>query len=725
MIKNLPEKMKLLDNFLLWDLRESDGKYKKVPVHPVKGTMCAASYNNCVSFDEAVSRAKQHKVSGIGFYLRPEDNITCIDFDNVLDDDGNLFPKYERIQEHIEALGSYTERSQSKRGLHVFVIGKPPGSSTRKATSAFPTEIYHHSRYIAVTGDVWQGFSSLREAQEAINDLYNEVFQPEPELVKTDNTMYHVSAGRSDEKILQILSNAANAPKFQALYSGGGSSEDRSADDMALASIIAFYTQDCAQIERIMRSSSIAREKWDSHKTYLSGTIQKAIKSIKNFFDWDDSERREREFHDRQKNKSYDSGNPDLPENAIQKSEAQPPAPKKRRSNAEKIADAELYLNTNYLLYKNVVNGFVYVAPKDGGEYIQLSDHERSSLFLEMQRCGIDISDQIFDHLLKSDFVRQVNPVNDFFHSLPEWDGVDHVSIYLANTIVPVSSAQRDKDWYFIRKWLVGIPGCALSKDDVNDLCLIFKGAQGIGKSTWFKNLLPESLSEYHITFDVSDRTTDTGMTICSSLICNMDELSDLSRRDDSEIKKLISQKTFKIRKPYDRLPGLYYRYASFCGSVNDDTFLKDQTGSRRYIVVNVERFNFDAIKLYDKTKLWAQIYHLYKSGFEFWLTQEENAEVSRRNSVYMVTNPEEELLLARFEPGTKDDYTHRMNATELLQFLDIKKVDARSIKAMSQALQKHYFKQINIRIKGKGVPRRAYLLKELPKEVYAYEMDG
>jgi predicted P-loop ATPase len=257
---------------------------------------------------------------------------------------------------------------------------------------------------------------------------------------------------------------------------------------------------------------------------------------------------------------------------------------------------------------------------------------------------------------------------------------------------------------------------CATSKTIVNDLCLVFKGGQGIGKSTWFKRLLPVELEEYYTTFNISDKSNDTALSIISSLILDMDELNDLSKREDTEIKQLISQKQFKIRKPYDRLPDTYYRFASFCGSVNEDTFLKDATGHRRYIVIDVKTLDFDVMRTYDKHKIWSQAVAMFKAGFQFWLSQEENAELSSSNKQYEVVTPESELLTARFKPADKDGFTHRLNTSQLLQFLDIKKLDQRGIKSMKNALKENGFESHIYWIDGKS--QRLYSLYELTKSL-------
>ena len=253
------------------------------------------------------------------------------------------------------------------------------------------------------------------------------------------------------------------------------------------------------------------------------------------------------------------------------------PVVKEKKDPAKTLKWAKSFINDRYKIYRNEVNGYIFIDFYEKNRFVQLTDRERSSLFMQLQMSGIKINDNLLDHILKPEFVELINPITRFFQSLHNWDGTDYISEYINSCMV--FSEQNEKNILLIKKWLVGVVACATSKTIVNDLCLIFKGGQGIGKSTWFKRLLPVELEEYYTTFNISDKSNDTALSIISSLILDMDELNDLSKREDAEVKQLISQKQFKIRKPYDRLPDTYYRFASFCGSVNEDTFLKDPTG--------------------------------------------------------------------------------------------------------------------------------------------------
>ena len=715
MLDNLPNELKNLDNFIVWRL-EDIGKEKpaKIPYNPDNHWKCAVTKKeNFASFHKAkeVFRKSGKNYSGVGIGLFPAglpSDICVVDFDGVLDGSGELLPQFEEIQEWIEDFNTYTEVSQSKTGLHLFFYGNPPGATTRKALSDFPVEIYCKGRFIAVTGEVWHGYNQIRECQATLESFYFRCFGKDNPKVDYSRHEATLSNNRSDETILKIISHSKNAAKFNDLFSGNGS-DDNSANDQALANMIAFYTQDYDQIVRIMKTSGLVRDKWENHKTYLKMTIDKAITGLSANYDWAESDRKNNEYLNR--NKEIQPPPLDIVLSGEVKDNH--PIVKDKKSTALILESAKSFINERYKIYRNEVNGYIFIDFYEKNRFVQLTDRERSSLFMQLQSAGIKINDNLLDHILKSEFVELINPITRFFQSLHSWDGTDYISEYINSCMV--FSEPNEKNMLLIKKWLVGVVACATSKKTVNDLCLIFKGGQGIGKSTWFKRLLPAELEEYYTTFNISDKSNDTALSIISSLILDMDELNDLSKREDTEVKQLISQKQFKIRKPYDRLPDTYYRFASFCGSVNEDTFLKDATGHRRYIVLDVKSLDFDVIRTYDKRKIWSQAVGMLKAGFQFWLSQEENAELSNSNKKYEVVTPESELLTARFKPAAdKDSYTHRFNTSQLLQFLDIKKLDQRAIKSMKNALREYGFESYVYWIDGKS--QRLYALYELTK---------
>jgi hypothetical protein len=93
----------------------------------------------------------------------------------------------------------------------------------------------------------------------------------------------------TDDEIIALCRKAQNAPKFEALFDNGdtsGYNGDESRADEALACMLAFYTQDTAQLERLMNLSALGqREKWRQRKDYRRRTIEKALSFTQEHYD--------------------------------------------------------------------------------------------------------------------------------------------------------------------------------------------------------------------------------------------------------------------------------------------------------------------------------------------------------------------------------------------------------------------------------------------------------
>ena len=85
----------------------------------------------------------------------------------------------------------------------------------------------------------------------------------------------------TDEEVIALARSAKNAAKFEALWQGDISGyASHSEADQALVSLLAFYTQDEAQLDSLYRRSGLCREKWLKRSGYRRSTIEKALSNL-------------------------------------------------------------------------------------------------------------------------------------------------------------------------------------------------------------------------------------------------------------------------------------------------------------------------------------------------------------------------------------------------------------------------------------------------------------
>jgi primase-polymerase (primpol)-like protein len=148
----IPSELKILSQWCTFKLEVVDGKKTKVPYSPKTGHRASTTDPSTWSIFEAARAAYQdlERYDGICFMLAKENGIVFVDLDDCIED-GIIMGWALNI---AKLLNSYTERSQSGKGLHILVKGLKPGNRCRRADYPRKIEIYSHSRQCCLTGDL-------------------------------------------------------------------------------------------------------------------------------------------------------------------------------------------------------------------------------------------------------------------------------------------------------------------------------------------------------------------------------------------------------------------------------------------------------------------------------------------------------------------------------------------------------------------------------------------
>lgn len=285
-----------------------------------------------------------------------------------------------------------------------------------------------------------------------------------------------------------------------------------------------------------------------------------------------------------------------------------------------------------------------------------------NSLFIELIQTGINVTINKLEILLKSHLIEKYNPIQNYFENLPKWNGENHIQ-KLANYVTTTDDESFQKHF---EKWLSRAVLCSLNRGYVNKQCLVlFNTKQNSGKTSFLRFLIPTELEKYY-TEDIGiDK--DGLISLCKSLIINIDELSVMSKIDVNTLKSFISKNTINARLPYDRKSSLMHRTASFCGSTNRSDFLTDETGSVRWQIFEVLEIDFNYSKEININQVWAQAYFnaFERKNYNPELTAQDILENEKRNEKYKQVSLEQEIILTHFEKSeSKNDF---LTATDIM----------------------------------------------------------
>ncbi len=375
----------------------------------------------------------------------------------------------------------------------------------------------------------------------------------------------------------------------------------------------------------------------------------------------------------------------------------------------------EAHLNKRFDFRYNKVIGQIEYKFKEESKYKILSDYIANSILRELQKNKIGAYSTSLRSLLNSNFSEVYDPFVEYFNSLPEWDGqTDHIAA-LAATV----KTNDDELWQAcFKKWLVAMVACALDDETINHTVIVFSGKQGVGKTTWMLNLIPDQLKTYKFSGTINPNNKDTIIQLSECMLINLDELENLNKSEIGSLKELITKNGIRIRRPYginnENLP----RRASFAGSVNCKQFLNDTTGSRRFLCFESLEINFN--HGIDLSKVYAQAYHLFKSKeFKFWFDQEEIEKISANNEQYSVISVEEELLLSNYEPAEVEGCNLFLSATEIATALAEKansSISNSMVNKLGKALREYKFPRL------KRGSRYVYAMKTKDAEIVGYQ---
>jgi hypothetical protein len=424
------------------------------------------------------------------------------------------------------------------------------------------------------------------------------------------------------------------------------------------------------------------------------------------------------------------------------------PKPSKTSS---KNSEIEAYLSTHYEFRYNTVLGRTEYRSRANSDFTKVGRYEINTLRRELDNdVGIVTSSDNLYSIIESSFSPRVNPIQEYFKGLPLVDignssgnsndygsksngnnennsccDISSLSLRAIPELASCVVVRNHKKWLpYLTKWLVAVVANAMDDRECrNHTCLVLTGEQGKFKTTFLDLLCPPTLHGYSYTGKIYPQEKDTLTYIGQNLIVNIDDqLKALNKRDENELKNLITCPMVKYRMPYDKYVEEHPHLASFVASVNGNDFLTDPTGSRRFLPFEVLSIDIERAKAISMDSVYAEAKALLNAGFRYWFDDDEIVELYRESEDFQVQTAETELLLRCFEKPTEDNpHCTYMTTTEIITYLGYYTHHPLSLKHMGEALKRSGFEKVSRRRDG-GSPIYVYkVIKILPCPLPSY----
>jgi putative DNA primase/helicase len=208
------------------------------------------------------------------------------------------------------------------------------------------------------------------------------------------------------------------------------------------------------------------------------------------------------------------------------------------------------------------------------------------------------------------------HPVRDYLTAL-DWDGTHRLRTLLPHYFSTVDNLYTQEVG---RRWMISAvarvmrPGCKV------DTMLIIEGEQGKRKSTALAALVGQN---WFADTKLDLAKVDAYQALRGKWVIEMAELDAMKNQELTRIKAFLTSSKDSYRPSYGKRVRDYERQTVFAGTTNEDKYLQDLTGNRRFWPVAAGDIRIDELAR-DRDQLWAEAFQAFQGGANWWLDTEE-----------------------------------------------------------------------------------------------------
>ncbi len=295
---------------------------------------------------------------------------------------------------------------------------------------------------------------------------------------------------------------------------------------------------------------------------------------------------------------------------------------------------------------------------------------EPDFIYFKLLESGLDVGSKEFaiDSFFYLAKQNQYHPVQDYLEGV--YSTHSNAGQEILNTAAKRYLGTDDPLYQsMLKRTLIAAVARALNPGCKVDTALIFSGSQGARKSSFWESIAGDWFCD---SLAATTGETDEKMKLYSGWIHEWAELEQIfKRKETSQVKAFLSARHDTFRAPWGRTAEKHARHSIIVGTTNEDDFLADPTGSRRYWIIPIkERINLELAQQ-ERDLLWAAATHAYKhacetlkhNAFLAWiLTPEEAKESERRNRYFQREDPWQDAIAEYVEFKTQVRVTDVLN---------------------------------------------------------------
>ena len=333
----------------------------------------------------------------------------------------------------------------------------------------------------------------------------------------------------------------------------------------------------------------------------------------------------------------------------------------------------EEYVGEHYDVRLNRLSQHYELSPLGMNDWAKLDEEAIYRLMMEMNHAGICITKPYLVRAVVQggELVKRYHPVNDYLESLPEWDGTLHIEALFRR----VTDDEQLLGW--LRKWFIAMVAQVMGRMGTygNSVCpILISRQQGWGKSQFAKMLVPPQLRVFYTdTFNLQQEDACLRRMTAYMLI-NVDEIDRFRDTRMATFKNMVQLAGVSMKRAYHSQMEEKERMASFIATSNRHYLLHDESGSRRFICVELTHA-IDTDTPIDYTQLYAEAMAALEAGERCWMDEEETRQLEKHNARYAASRGVWDLLNEHFTPcdlpeSTEEKLDALWAATEVYDYL-------------------------------------------------------
>lgn len=254
------------------------------------------------------------------------------------------------------------------------------------------------------------------------------------------------------------------------------------------------------------------------------------------------------------------------------------------------------------------------------------------------------------------------NPVAQWITSRP-WDGQSR----LQDLYDTIQAEDEELKCVLLRRWLLSAVAAVFQPQGVSAHgVLVLQGDQYLGKTKWFKTLVPADLGVIQDGLMLRPDDRDSVKQVVSYWLVELGELDATFRKSDiAQLKSFLTRDRDVMRRAYAKMESEYARRTVFFASVNPREFLHDTTGNRRFWTIEAKYI--DHSHGVNMQQLWAEVYELFKAKETYYLQPEEMARLNASNEEFAVVDPVQDRLSTKLDWAASMERWGWRSATDIL----------------------------------------------------------